>query len=149
MPLAGENVRASDIPDRFGCTLRRAAVQNTGSGVTGTVSWDTEDEDTDGFWSSGTTITIPAGGDGIYTICTRLAATGLGAGRAFAQIVPTSTIVGTPIDFRTVVDDVEERAFITAQLELAAGDSYVVQYGQFSGAGQDWTAWTSCYRTSF
>lgn len=54
---------------RTGVRLRRAAVQSIPDAATTAVSWDTEDYDSDGFITvPATTITIPAGLGGIYTI---------------------------------------------------------------------------------
>ncbi len=52
--------------------LRRAANQAVTAGQT-TITWDTEDADTDGFIAvSSNTITIPAGLGGMYSICGRI-----------------------------------------------------------------------------
>lgn len=62
---------------RIGCSLRRAAAQAIGSGAQATITWDTEDQDTDGFIAvSATTITIPTGFNGLYTIGARIQTSG-------------------------------------------------------------------------
>ena len=152
MPFAGEKIKASDIPDRFGCTLRRAAVQSIPDNVLTTISWDTQDEDLDNFISiPGTTITIPVGGSGIYSITIRVLANALNSTRNFHQIVPTSVITGTPPEFRDTLDIVEERGLISILVPLEAGDSFIYQVFQDNAAATaiDYTAWLSGYRTSF
>lgn len=54
---------------RVAVRLNRTTNQTTGaSGTEATFSWNDEIQDTHGFWSSGTTITIPSGQSGIYAI---------------------------------------------------------------------------------
>lgn len=58
---------------RIGCSLRRAATQTINAGVQANITWDTEDQDTDGFIAvSSATITVPTGMDGLYTVGARL-----------------------------------------------------------------------------
>lgn len=55
------------VATRRGCNLRRVASQSATGSSAVTISWDTEDEDTDGFIAvTGTTATIPTGMGGIY-----------------------------------------------------------------------------------
>ncbi len=148
MPLAGQVVRASHLQDRFGVTLRRVAVQSVASGGSpSSISWDTQDEDTDGFWSAGATVTIPAGGGGIYAVTFRAVA--LVANRAFMQVVPTSGITGTPAEFRTALDVQEDRGFCSLLVPLEAADTFVCQVFHTTGANVDFTCWLACYRVSF
>lgn len=61
------------VGTRIGGTWTRAANQScTGADAVTTISWDTEVEDSDGFATTGTTITIPANLGGLYVITTRL-----------------------------------------------------------------------------
>ena len=54
---------------RVGVRLRRVATQNVNSNTLTSVSWDTEDEDTNGFITvPNTLITIPAGLGGVYSV---------------------------------------------------------------------------------
>lgn len=68
---------AGELPDadafnvalgRMGCRLSRVAAQALPDAAVTAVSWDTENEDTSGLWSAGTTITIPATGAGLWAI---------------------------------------------------------------------------------
>jgi hypothetical protein len=74
---------AADLNDavlsapRRGGKWRRVASQAIGSGALGTISWDTEDEDTNGYLTpTSTTVTIPAGLGGIYVISFEITASG-------------------------------------------------------------------------
>lgn len=69
MGLAPGDIIFGDDLDRMGCSLRRVAAQALPDAALTVVSWDTEDADTDGLYpGSGTTITIPAGGGGIWSV---------------------------------------------------------------------------------
>ena len=64
MPTVASGQRAAaSLFTRRGCRIRRAATQTLNNATLTTISYDTEDEDTDAlFPSSGTTITIPFAG---------------------------------------------------------------------------------------
>lgn len=51
--------------------LTRAANQSATGSAAVTVSWDTETLDIGGWWTSGTTLTVPTGYAGVYAIHTR------------------------------------------------------------------------------
>lgn len=54
---------------RCGVEVRRATTtQSIANGSTAQISWDQEVDDTDAFWTSGPTVTIPAGKGGIYVV---------------------------------------------------------------------------------
>lgn len=62
-------LRGQEPPSsRVGVTLRCTTNVNIGAGSFYTVTWDTEDDDTHDFWSSGTGIVIPTGLDGPYVV---------------------------------------------------------------------------------
>ncbi len=89
--LAGQVITADDFNPyvrRIGCHLRRAANQTLPDASLTTISWDTEVEDTDGFWSSGTTITVPF--TGIYSITVLSVAGATASGRSFTEITAGS-----------------------------------------------------------
>lgn len=132
---------------RTGCRLRRPS-QTIASNNLSAISWNTEDEDTDGFFPAGLgpTVTIPAGLDGIYAVTLRAAAPI--SGRAFIEIVPTSVITGMPQSFRSVMDPAEDRTAVSAVLPLEAGDSLACQIFHLTGSNQDVDAWLSMYRIS-
>lgn len=135
------------VGGRTGCRLRRNAVQSVPSGVTTSITWDTEDQDTDGFITvSSDTVTIPAGLGGIYAI-TLHAAGAVGGATAFLFIAPSSTITGMPVDFVAYVDpSTADRGAFGITIPLNAGDSFVCQVRHVTGANVNYTAWLSCYR---
>ncbi len=148
MPVAGNTVRASDIPTRAGVTLRRVANQALTTGVAAAVSWDTQDEDIGGYWISGTTITIPTGYDGLYAVTFRGGVILTGSARSFADITIASSLTGVPGDFRHDMSSGEARLTTHYTGPLAAGDTVQATAYQASGSTQQLTAWMSCYRFS-
>lgn len=154
--FAGEEIVADDFdnlinPARIGCRLRRVANQSISNITSTPISWDTEDQDTDGFITvTGTTITVPTGLDGIYAISCRVSGLFTNA-RNFVEVGVTTSITGVPADFRVPWNEPSDEnrlgAFISA-LPLAAGDSFVCNLFQSSGGALNITAWMSCYRVS-
>jgi hypothetical protein len=66
---ASQRIAHYSSSGRTGVRLRRAANQSMTNATLTSVSWDTEDVDSDGFISvASTTITIPAGLGGLYNI---------------------------------------------------------------------------------
>lgn len=85
--LAGQVVTADDLNPytrRIGCQLTRAANQTLPDASVTAISWDTQIEDTDNLWSSGTTITVPFAGIYAVTVTTTAAATA--TGRSFINL---------------------------------------------------------------
>lgn len=138
---------------RTGCRLRRAANQSISTNTKTNISWDTEDVDTDGFISvSSTTITIPAGLGGLYSITANVhSADAFGTAAAMyiycagsaVQIVTTGSSAndnGFPI--------VSSRNYIGAAtvLPLDAGDTCVVGFYQNTGVSMNVQARLSMYR---
>lgn len=148
MPFAGDNIAASDILVRTGVQLRRVANQSIASGGAGStaISWDTEDEDTDGFWSSGTTVTIPAGFDQLWVVTARVA--GAVTGRSFWEIIPVSTVTGIPTQWRIPMDPVEDQATITVGTRLIAGDTFTCGVFHSTGSNVNFTAALFLYAMS-
>jgi hypothetical protein len=149
MPLAGQFVRASDLPNRVGCRLRRAANQSINSATTTSISWDTEDEDTDGFIAvTASTVTIPTGLGGLYAITANCDFQGTITGAAASvSIAPTSGITGYPVDLVSYIDaSTNDRGVIGVVIPLLAGDTFVVQCRHVTGSAQNIKAWMSCYR---
>lgn len=139
---------------RFGCRLRRAATQAIGSGSPAAISWDTEDEDTDGYIAvTATTITIPAGLGGLYDVTAWANHQSVEAtyhsNRNYLDIGVTAAATGIPASFRQKIDSVEDQATVTAtNLPLAPGDTVVARIFQDTGSNQNCVgAWISCYRT--
>jgi hypothetical protein len=132
---------------RTGVRLRRAANQSITNNASNTVSWDTQDEELGGaYWGSGTTVTIPTGLGGLYAIEFRAGVATTGSARNFAEVAITSSITGIPVDFREDMAAAENRLRARYWGPLAAGDTFVVNVLQATGASQNLTAWLSCYR---
>src|SRR6266540_549169 len=149
MPSAGELIRASDIGGDVGCRLRRVAVQSINNITSTSISWDTEDQDTDGFIAvTSATITIPTGLGGLYAIQFQAAAAANLQARCYVDIIPTPTIAGMPAQFRQVImtNNNDTRYLAGVTIPLNAADSFVVQVFHTIGAASNHTAWLSCYR---
>jgi hypothetical protein len=149
MPVAGNTVFASDIPIRGGVQLRRAANQSVANITVTPVSWDTQDEDIGGFWTSGTTVTVPAGYDGIYAITFRCVGGMIAATRNFAEIIVTSSITGITGEYRFPSSSPaagEGRMVAVYSGPLAAADSFVCNIYQSTGSAQNNTALVVCYK---
>jgi hypothetical protein len=134
-------------PVRHGVRLRRSP-QSIASATVTVIGWNTEDQDTDTYWSSGaaTTITIPSGLGGIYAITYRVGISSLTtAGRCFASINVASAITGTPVIFRSLFDSSEDQTVVTITLPLLAGDSFTADVFHSQGASRDADAWICCY----
>ncbi|MFM2078154.1 MAG: hypothetical protein RJA49_2044 [Actinomycetota bacterium] len=117
---------------RKGCTIRRAATVSVASGSVATVTFDTEDSDTDAFFApSSTTVTIPTGLGGIYaiTFTTSWAVTNQVSG--FIRL----TAGGNAYDVSTpgVVTGAGGGSFV---IPLAAADTITIGVLQNSGAAQ-------------
>ncbi len=151
MPLAGQFVRAGDVPTKTGCRLRRVANQLVSNITDTAISWDTEDDDPLGFITiTSPTVTIPAGLDGVYAITAfALSATTL-AGRCFIDVVVTTAIVGTPVNLRVTISTVASdlRYLNAVTIPLLAADSFQVHLFHTIGVATNHTAWLSCYRVS-
>jgi len=146
MPFAGQVVRAGDILTRRGVRARRVAAQSVPNSGTTSISWDTEDDDTDGYITvSSTTVTIPAGLGGIYAVTFFADPATAPATRFICQIVATSTITGMPAAFRSEGAG-EDLLSVSAAIPLEAGDTFLCQVFQTSGAAINFTGWLSCYR---
>jgi hypothetical protein len=149
MPLAGQFVRASDLPNRVGCRLRRVANQSVASGGFANISWDTEDQDTDGFIAvTSATVTIPTGLGGLYAITFQADGQGTLTGSGFLSILVTSAGITYPTDFLNILDvAVADRGTIGITVPLNAGDSFTCAVRHATGTNQNFLAWLACYRT--
>jgi len=147
--LLGYNLAST----RVGCRLRRVANQSI-TNITGTsITWDTEDEDTDGFIAvPSTTITIPTGKDGTYTITHRGAIASLAPAnaRTFTSINFGGTLAtGTPAFFRYEWAHSETVfSFSVPGIYLNAGAT--VGFDLFytdAGGPRNYTGWVQLIRT--
>jgi len=149
VPLAGELIRASDIGGDVGCRLRRVANQSINNITETAISWDTEDQDTDGFITvTATTITIPTGLGGLYAITFFAQAAANLQTRCYVDFNMTSTITGMPTDLRTVImtNNNDSRYLAAVTIPLNAADSFTASVFHTIGAATNHTAWLSCYR---
>lgn len=150
MPNAGDLIRATDIGGDVGCRIRRAAAQSVNNTTATSISWDTEDQDTDGFITvTSATVTIPSGLGGLYAITAHMvcAISEAGGVRDFISIEVTSSITGMPVNFRNAGEAAaEDMMDISVTIPLNAGDSFVVQVFHSTGAAVNFTGWLACYR---
>lgn len=128
---------------RCGTRLRRVANQSINSAAPTAVSWDTEDEDTDGFITTpGTTVTIPSGlGGGFVIDATGVFATPPGT-RGYIEIVAAGRT------FRAPINQNEDTFSVEAIRALAPGDTITVNVYQFTGAAVNWTGTLTILRFS-
>lgn len=152
---AGHELFASDFanlvnPTRKGFRVRRAAAQALTSGAAAAISWDTEDEDTDGFITvTSTTATIPTGCAGVYAVTARQILSGAPTtARAFLEINVTSSLTGLTTDYRVgSLNNFESgRIVVAAIIPFADADSFLCNSLQNSGGPLNLTALLSCYR---
>lgn len=147
MPSAGDKARASDILTRRGVRLRRVANQSVTASTLTSISWDTEDQDTDGFIAvTAATITIPTGLGGLYAIASRVTGLVTGTNRTFSDLTITSSITGMPAQFRQDLDPQEDMNTLTAVIPLNAADTFTLDVFHSEAAAVNFTAWLVCYR---
>lgn len=136
---------------RCGMSLRRAATQTLTDNTLTTVSFDTEDEDTDGFWAIGspTVVTVPTGKGGTYSITAGVDNSGAlsSAAAGFLQIVITTSLTGVLGIVRQPIPALNDIAAVSVNTRLAAGDSFIFQVQADMAASGTTMAWLSCYRT--
>jgi hypothetical protein len=134
-------------PTRVGVRLHKTASAIGSGGSPSAITWADEDQDTDGFWSAGTVVTIPAGKAGVYVLT--FTTTGLiSAGRAFVEIDLTSSLAHPSLAYRVPMDATEDRGIITLVTPLAVGDNFVCNVFHSSGASVTFESWLSAYRIS-
>ena len=131
-----------------GVRLRRVANQSINTNSVTSISWDTEDDDTDGFITpTSATVTIPTGLGGLYAITFYATGVLTAAGqRGFGQIIPTSSITGMPTGFRVDLNEEEDSVTVAVTIPLLAGDLFVCRLYHNEGNAVNFTAWLSCYR---
>jgi hypothetical protein len=133
---------------RMGLSLRRATNQSIGNagGSDTAISWDTEDADTDGFFApTGTTITVPSGCGGVYSINFYTTwGTALGTGRAFLTITHNG-IANYRLPLQGQSETLVSCAFV---VPLSATDTIVAKVYQSSGGANNVQAQLLMYRVS-
>jgi hypothetical protein len=132
---------------RHGVRLHKAA-SAIASGSPTSITWGDEREDTDGYWSAGASVTIPAGMAGPYVIT--FVSTGVLTGRAYLDVIPTITsgLVDIPARWRGYVDPAEDMDTLTVSTVLGVGDSFVCQVFHSTGSSVTFESWISAYRVS-
>lgn len=130
------------ITTRFGCTLARSAVQSIPNNTFTSITLDAEVSDPDGFITvPSTTVTVPAGGGGLYAITAKVtyATATLGAWRV-------SLSLNSGVQFYPAAGPNTNEATIAVVLPLVAGDQIVVQTLHNNGAAQNATCRLEMYR---
>jgi hypothetical protein len=147
LAAADLNILSTDVEYLYGVStgisfsgvqLRRAANQSISTSTDTNISWDTENLDYGGWWSSGTAITVPAGAiPAGYTsimldVVTMVKFATDGTGKRRVTWLKNGSSFGswktTSLD-----DDVTTIVFPEA-VEVAAGDTIAVQVWQNSGS---------------
>lgn len=113
--------------DRVGWWVQRIATQSIATATSTLISWDTEQQDTDGFIAvTATTVTIPAGLGGVYAITVgAYAAAGVGATNSL-DLNTTVTGAASPftafnIATTTVVEPLAAGQTVEARVYHSAG----------------------------
>jgi len=161
-PVAGEPVdptflagMENDVTDlqadavRMGCTLRRAAAQTLPDATNTTVSWDTEDVDTDSMWAVGTPTVITIPEDGVWAISATTDGSANTTGRGYLEINITSTGPITNVVAQGGIPVGSDRGASTWTGPLVAGDTFiVVLFMDMAGAANIAGANLTCYRVA-
>jgi hypothetical protein len=139
-------INASSPLTRIGCRIRRAANQSIANNTGTDISFDTEDQDTSGFFApTSTTVTIPAGLGGIYVVT--VVVVGTTGGRSLCDVKLSSSITGMPTIVRNGQQgSTENRMSAWFSGPLAAADTVACTVLQNSGGAANYTAWMSVYR---
>lgn len=133
----------NELTAAIGVRLRRAANQSIPNNSPTVVSFDTEDEDTSGYFpGTGTTITIPAGKAGIYAVSFKGTYAGSSMGNRWFFDVKNGSenyrLNGSSAGEDTVAGSVTIR--------LAAAATITVDAYQASGGAKDLTARIELWR---
>lgn len=118
-------------PGQIQCRVRRVAGQSIGAGATAALSFDTEDVDTDGFIAvTSSTVTIPAGFDGLYALTGTAADTTSGVAVA-ARITAGGRKYGNASD--QVITGAVESLAVSAVVPLVGGQTVTLSVTNPSG----------------
>ena len=145
MPNAGDVIYIADHA-RMGCQLSRTSTSQTLPDNTDTAtSWDTEVEDTHDLWSSGTTVTIPANGDGLWAITYGIQTAAVSTARSLLFIAPSTTI-WTGGRLRSSFGADEDICTVSGTIPLAAGDTLTFTANVNMAGASTFFSRLSCYR---
>ena len=121
-----------------------------GSYGSGDIIWDTEDADADGFiTASSSTITVPSGKAGLYSICWRLTVThnsGTVGCRATSFTINGLTLESVPFDGVGVTNG-SASGFLPATLYLQVGDTIVCNYSLLNANASGGTMTSALWMT--
>jgi hypothetical protein len=138
---AWQRFQWTSAASRTGCAIRRSTNQTFTNGVAANISWNVEDFDSDGFITpTSTTITIPSGQGGLYSLAINVAFTG----STFTRVALLPTIAGTV--HGTNGGSTEPFLSFGWVGPLSAGNTITVQAIQTSGASQNLTGSLWLYR---
>jgi hypothetical protein len=115
---------------RIAAKLRRVATQNIASSATTSVaiSWDTEDQDTDGgITTPSTTYTVPTGLAGLYMGVANGSLSAPPGSRGYIEFVAGGRT------FRSPINQNEDTASAICLMDLAVGNTVAVNVLQLSG----------------
>lgn len=133
--------------NRVGCAVTRVATQSipSGTGTFTAISWDTESYDSNGFIApTSTTMTVPSGYDGIYTICGNITwASSPGTNAIVEVLYNGSTTVRYPVGAATQLP-----GGFSATLSMGATDTIQVRVSQGSGGAINVTAFCQMWRVA-
>lgn len=133
--------------NRMGVTLQRVALQTLPDNTNTTVSWDQEDEDTHNLWSSGTTVTIPFGGTGIWSITFQIQTVLAATARSLIAIIPSAgTWSGGSSPLRNSYGVGEDTCSVSGTIPLLAGDTFTCLANVDMSGASSMIARLSAYR---
>ena len=145
MPNAGDVIYIADHA-RMGCELRRAAAQTLPDATDTVTSWDTEVEDTHNLWTSGTTVTIPTGGGGLWAITYGIVTTAVSTARSLMFIAPSASIWSSGGSLRNSFGADEDTSTVSATIPLVAGVTLTFSANVNMAGAATFFSRLSCYR---
>lgn len=157
---AWQRVNHYSASGRTGCRLRRASASSAiTSGTTHTITWDTEDADTDGFIAvSATTVTIPANLGGLYSVTTGIiwsgnptGGTGVGVWTALKFSIGGTNYAVADHNYSNGSNVSTGGVYLTgvsATLYLAAADTISVEVQNGAGTNRTVTGFLHVHRVA-
>jgi len=144
---AGEIILADHF-HLMGCTLRRGG-QTLNDAVDTTVSWDTEDVDTDNLWTIGspTVITIPE--TGLWAIAFSIVRAAPTTGRSLVDVVTSAAPWNTVSSLlRSSWQPNEDFCSGSFTIPLTAGNTFTIRVNADGSGNSTMTAALTCYRVN-
>lgn len=134
----------TDLTTRVGLKARKAATQSVPDATLTAISFDTEDEDTDGFITvPSATVTVPAGKGGIYVVTVEVFVAAVTTGQ-----VTIRTSTGTTNNHNFQYTGPNQNPAATIVQSLVAGNTLTVLVQQNSGGAANVTARLEMYRVA-